>query len=298
MRTGVYCKNKTNTMNLREVRDRIASVKSTQKITSAMKLVSAAKLRRAQTAIENMSHYSDGLNGLLMSFLSSSTEFTAELAAVRDCKKVVIVAVASDTGLCGTFNANVIGRLRAVLDGYKASNTQVEVYAVGKKIRDAVKKLGYTPREELMPQSTAPQYNDVATVACELMERFRSGGIDRVELVHSHFKSAAKQEPVNEVLLPVELKTAEDEAVPVVDYIVEPGREELLGALVPKVIEVRLFSALLDAVAAEHAARVLAMQVATDNATDLISELTLEYNKGRQMAITNELLDIMSGVGR
>ena len=285
-------------MNLREVRDRIASVKSTQKITSAMKLVSAAKLRRAQTAIENMSHYSDGLNGLLMSFLSSSTGFTAELAAVRDCKKVVIVAVASDTGLCGTFNANVIGRLRAVLDGYKASNTQVEVYAVGKKIRDAVKKLGYTPREELMPQSTAPQYNDVATVARELMERFRSGGIDRVELVHSHFKSAAKQEPVNEVLLPVELKTAEDEAVPAVDYIVEPGREELLGALVPKVIEVRLFTALLDAVAAEHAARVLAMQVATDNATDLISELTLEYNKGRQQAITNELLDIMSGVGR
>ena len=298
MRTGVYCKNKTNTMNLREVRDRIASVKSTQKITSAMKLVSAAKLRRAQTAIENMSHYSDGLNGLLTSFLSSSTGFTTELATARDCKKVVIVAVASDTGLCGTFNANVIGRLRAVLDGYKASNTQVEVYAVGKKIRDAVKKLGYTPREELMPQSTAPQYNDVATVARELMEHFRSGGIDRVELVHSHFKSAAKQEPVNEVLLPVELKTAEDEAVPVVDYIVEPGREELLGALVPKVIEVRLFTALLDAVAAEHASRVLAMQTATDNATDLISELTLEYNKGRQMAITNELLDIMSGANR
>ena len=295
---GVYCKNKTNTMNLREVRDRIASVKSTQKITSAMKLVSAAKLRRAQTAIENMSHYSDGLNGLLMSFLSSSTEFTAELAAVRDYKKVVIVAVASDTGLCGTFNANVIGRLRAVLDGYKASNTQVEVYTVGKKMHDAVRKLGYTPREELMPQSAAPQYNEIAAVARDLMERFRSGGIDRVELVHSHFKSAAKQEPVNEVLLPVELKMAETDSAPTVDYIVEPGREELLAALVPKVVEVQLFTALLDAVAAEHAARVLAMQTATDNATDLISQLTLEYNKGRQQAITNELLDIMSGVGR
>ena len=295
---GVYCKNKTNTMNLREVRDRIASVKSTQKITSAMKLVSAAKLRRAQTAIENMSHYSDGLNGLLMSFLSSSTEFTAELAAVRDYKKVVIVAVASDTGLCGTFNANVIGRLRAVLDGYKASNTQVEVYTVGKKMHDAVRKLGYTPREELMPQSAAPQYNEIAAVARDLMERFRSGGIDRVELVHSHFKSAAKQEPVNEVLLPVELKMAETDSAPTVDYIVEPGREELLAALVPKVVEVQLFTALLDAVAAEHAARVLAMQTATDNATDLISQLTLEYNKGRQQAITNELLDIMSGANR
>ena len=128
------------------------------------------------------------------------------------------------------------------------------------------------------------------------MERFRSGTIDRVEVVHSHFKSAAKQEPVNELLLPVELKMAEDAAA-AVDYIVEPGRKELLGALVPKVVEVQLFTALLDAVAAEHAARVLAMQVATDNATDLISELTLEYNKGRQQAITNELLDIMSGAG-
>ena len=284
-------------MNLREVRDRIASVKSTQKITAAMKLVSAAKLRRAQAAIEGMSHYSDKLAGLLASLLSSSTGFTTELAAKRDCKKAVVIAVASDTGLCGTFNSNVINRMRAVLDGYKASNTEVEIYTVGKKMHDAVKKLGYTSREELMPQSAAPQYNDIAIVARDLMERFRSGTIDRVEVVHSHFKSAAKQESVNELLLPVELKPAETDSVPTVDYIVEPGREELLAALVPKVVEVQLFTALLDAVAAEHAARVLAMQIATDNATDLISQLTLEYNKGRQQAITNELLDIMSGAG-
>ena len=281
-------------MNLREVRDRIASVKSTQKITAAMKLVSAAKLRRAQMAIEGMSHYSDKLNGLLVSFLSSSTWFTTGLAAARECKKAVVIAVASDTGLCGTFNANVVNRTRALLDGYKASSTDVEVYTIGKKMHDAVLKMGYVPREELMPQSASPQYNDVAVVARELMSRFIGGEIDRVEVVHSHFKSAARQEPVNEVLLPVELETAEETA-PIADYIVEPGREELLSALVPKVVEVRLFTALLDAVAAEHAARVLAMQVATDNATDLISELTLEYNKGRQQAITNELLDIMSG---
>ena len=298
MRTGVYCKNKTNTMNLREVRDRIASVKSTQKITSAMKLVSAAKLHRAQTAIEGMSHYSDRLKGLLASFLSSSTGFTTELATARECRKVAVIAVASDTGLCGTFNANVIGRVRAVLEGYKASDTEVEVYTVGKKMHDAVRKLGYTPREELMSQSTAPQYNDVATVARGLMECFRSGGVDRVEIIHSHFRSAAKQEPVNEVLLPFELKTTEVRSAATVDYIVEPGRKELLDALVPKVVEVQLFTALLDAVAAEHAARVLAMQTATDNATDLISQLTLEYNKGRQQAITNELLDIMSGANR
>ena len=284
-------------MNLREVRDRIASVKSTQKITAAMKLVSAAKLRRAQTAIEGMSHYSDKLNGMLASFLGSGTGFATELAVKRDCKRVAVIAVASDTGLCGTFNANVINRVRTVLDGYMASNVEVEVYTVGKKMHDAVKKLGYTPHEELMSQSSTPQYSKVATVARNLMARFSDGAIDKVEVVYSHFKSAAKQEPVNEILLPVELKMAEADSQAAVDYIVEPGRDELLGALVPKVVEVKMQTALLDAVAAEHAARVLAMQVATDNATDLISELTLEYNKGRQQAITNELLDIMSGAG-
>ena len=284
-------------MNLREVRDRIASVKSTQKITAAMKLVSAAKLRRAQTAIEGMSHYSDKLNGMLASFLGSGTGFTTELAVKRDCKRVAVIAVASDTGLCGTFNTNVINRVRAVLDGYMASNVEVEVYTVGKKMHDAVKKLGYTLHEELMSQSSTPQYSKVATVARNLMARFSDGAIDKVEVVYSHFKSAAKQEPVNEILLPVELKMAEADSQAAVDYIVEPGRDELLGALVPKVVEVKMQTALLDAVAAEHAARVLAMQIATDNATDLISELTLEYNKGRQQAITNELLDIMSGAG-
>ena len=285
-------------MNLREVRDRIASVKSTQKITAAMKLVSAAKLRRAQTAIEGMSHYSDKLNGMLASFLGSGTGFTTELAVKRDCKRVAVIAVASDTGLCGTFNTNVINRVRAVLDGYMASNVEVEVYTVGKKMHDAVKKLGYTPHEELMSQSSTPQYSEVAIVARNLMARFSDGAIDKVEVVYSHFKSAAKQEPVNEILLPVELKMAEADSQAAVDYIVEPGRDELLGALVPKVVEVKMYTALLDAVAAEHAARVLAMQIATDNATDLISELTLEYNKGRQQAITNELLDIMSGANR
>ena len=262
-----------------------------------MKLVSAAKLRRAQTAIEGMSHYSDKLNGMLASFLGSGTGFTTELAVKRDCKRVAVIAVASDTGLCGTFNTNVINRVRAVLDGYMASNVEVEVYTVGKKMHDAVKKLGYTPHEELMSQSSTPQYSKVATVARNLMARFSDGAIDKVEVVYSHFKSAAKQEPVNEILLPVELKMDEADSQAAVDYIVEPGRDELLGVLVPKVVEVKMQTALLDAVAAEHAARVLAMQIATDNATDLISELTLEYNKGRQQAITNELLDIMSGAG-
>lgn len=284
-------------MNLREVRDRIASVKSTQKITSAMKLVSAAKLRRAQAAIEGMSHYSNKLNELLASLLNATDGFTTELAVKRECKRAVVVAVSSDTGLCGTFNVNIINKLREVLDGYKSSNTEVEVYTVGKKVSDAVKKQGYIPVGTLMSQSSAPQYDEIANVVRDFMRRFRAGEIDRVEVVYSHFKSASKQEPTTVAILPVELNGYSENPVSTIDYIVEPGREELLSELVPKVIEVHLFTALLDAVAAEHAARVLAMQVATDNATDLISELTLEYNKGRQQAITNELLDIMSGSG-
>jgi F-type H+-transporting ATPase subunit gamma len=282
-------------MNLREVRDRIASVKSTQKITSAMKLVSSAKLCRAQSAVEGMLPYSNRLNALLASFLQGTKGVISPFATVRQCKKVVLIAVSSNTGLCGTFNANIANMLRDVVRSYEANGTEMEIYTIGKKVFDATKKLGYTPNEELMAQATTPQYGDVANVVRALMERFVAGEIDRVEVVHPHFRSAAKQESVCDVLMPIDLAAASDKVTLETDYIVEPSREELLSALVPKVIEVRLFAALLDSVAAEHAARVLAMQVATDNASDLISELTLEYNKGRQQAITNELLDIVSG---
>ena len=282
-------------MNLREVRDRIASVKSTQKITSAMKLVSSAKLRRAQSAVEGMLPYSNRLNALLASFLQGTNGVISPFTTVRQCKKVVLIAVSSNTGLCGTFNANIANMLRDVVRSYEANGTEMEIYTIGKKVFDATKKLGYTPNEELMAQATTPQYGDVANVVRALMERFVAGEIDRVEVVHPHFRSAAKQESVCDVLMPIDLAAASDKVTLETDYIVEPSREELLSALVPKVIEVRLFAALLDSVAAEHAARVLAMQVATDNASDLISELTLEYNKGRQQAITNELLDIVSG---
>lgn len=282
-------------MNLREVRDRIASVKSTQKITAAMKLVSSAKLRRAQSAIEGMLPYSNRLNGLLVSFLAGTDDVVSEYSTLRECRKVVIIAVSSNTGLCGTFNANIVNMVRDAVSAYSASGIEVEIYTVGKKINDAVKKMGYTPNEELMPQAAAPRYDDVSPVARNLMERFRKGEIDKVDIIYSRFRSAARQEPANETLLPLDITSPAGTPDAIGDYIVEPGRDELLSALVPKVIEVRLFTALLDSVAAEHAARVLAMQVATDNAADLISELTLEYNKGRQQAITNELLDIVAG---
>ena len=282
-------------MNLREVRDRIASVKSTQKITAAMKLVSSAKLRRAQGAIEGMLPYSNRLNGLLTSFLAGTDNIVSEYSTLRECRKVVIIAVSSNTGLCGTFNANIVNMVRDAVSAYSASGVEVEIYTVGKKINDAVKKMGYTPSEELMSQAAAPRYDDVSPVARNLMERFHKGEIDKVDIIYSRFRSAARQEPANETLLPVDITSPAGIPDATSDYIVEPGRDELLSALIPKVIEVRLFTAFLDSVAAEHAARVLAMQVATDNATDLISELTLEYNKGRQQAITNELLDIVAG---
>jgi F-type H+-transporting ATPase subunit gamma len=148
-----------------------------------------------------------------------------------------------------------------------------------------------------MSQSASPAYNAVAAVARSLMSRYASGDIDRVEIIHSHFQSAAKQMAVNDQLLPLDIHSLQMKYIASCGYIVEPGKIEMLDVLLPKVVELRLFASLLDSVAAEHAARVLAMQIATDNATDLISELTLEYNKGRQQAITNELLDIMSGTG-
>lgn len=282
-------------MNLREVRDRIASVKNTQKITSAMKLVSAAKLRRAQAAIEGMLPYSDKLFSILSSLLSCVEDSATPYTAVRDCRRVVVVAVSSDTGLCGTFNANVIRLLHETVGSYRAKGVEVELYSVGKKIHDAAIKIGLEPVCDLMEQSASPAYNAVAAVARSLMSRYAAGDVDRVEVVHSHFQSAAKQMAVNDLLLPLDIQSLQIETVASCDYIVEPGKIEMLDVLLPKVVELRLFASLLDSVAAEHAARVLAMQIATDNATDLISELTLEYNKGRQQAITNELLDIMSG---
>lgn len=282
-------------MNLREVRDRIASVKNTQKITSAMKLVSAAKLRRAQAAIEGMLPYSDKLFSILSSLLSCVEDSATPYTAVRDCRRVVVVAVSSDTGLCGTFNANVIRLLHETVENYRANGVEVELYSVGKKIHDAAIKIGLEPVCDLMEQSASPAYNAVAAVARSLMSRYAAGDVDRVEVLHSHFQSAAKQIAVNDLLLPLDIQSLQIEPVASCGYIIEPGKIEMLDVLLPKVVELRLFASLLDSVAAEHAARVLAMQIATDNATDLISELTLEYNKGRQQAITNELLDIMSG---
>ena len=282
-------------MNLKEIKQRIQSVKSTQKITSAMKLVSAAKLRRAQNTIENMLPYKQKLDGILTSFLQNTVSLDTPFTAVREAKKVVVIAVSSNSSLCGGFNANIIREARAVVDNYTAAGVAVELLPVGKKISDAMRKIGFEPNVSLLEQAAAVSYDVVASAATALMERFESGEIDRVDLVYTHFRSAAKQVPVVETLLPIKVDTITGETPAAREYILEPGKEALLQQLLPRAIKLRLFTALLDSAAAEHAARMMAMQIATDNADDLIQELVREYNKGRQQAITNELLDIVSG---
>ena len=284
-------------MSLKEVKQRIQSVKNTQKITSAMKLISAAKLRRAQSAIEGVHPYQSKLDEMLVSFLSGAETVSTPYTRVSEPKRVVVVAVSSNSSLCGSFNASVIRLAKETIAEYSSVEGRVvEIYPVGKKIADSLRKAGYELNDALMSQAAAPQYAVVAQVADELMKRFAAGEIDRVELVYTHFHSASKQVPVRQAFLPIDIESMHNDSVrSLSDFIVEPGKEELIGRLLPRVIAMRLYTALLDSIAAEHAARMLAMQIATDNADDLITTLVREYNKSRQQAITNELLDIVSG---
>lgn len=283
-------------MNLKEVKQRIQSVKTTQKITSAMKLVSAAKLRRAQSAIEGMRPYQQKLFEILSAFLHSTSSISTPYTCVRQVKRVAVIVVSSSSSLCGAFNANIIRRAKELVDSYATEGVAVELFPVGKKIYDAVKKMSIVPNDALMSQAEKISYAPVAAVATDLMERFANGTYDKIEILYNRFFSAAKQAPVNELLLPIDIDAmATNSKQSAIEYIVEPGRHELTSRLLPQVITLNLFTALLDSAAAEHAARMMAMQIATDNADDLIAELVLEYNKGRQQAITNELLDIVSG---
>ena len=281
-------------MNLKEIKQRIHSVKSTQKITSAMKLVAAAKLRRTQGAIENLRPYEQKLNSILSSFLGN-TPVDSGYTISREVKKVVVIPVASDTTFCGAFNSNIIRLAKDTVSEYTSSGVEVEIMPVGKKMQETFRKHGVPTIDVLMQQAGKPLYDDASTVAKELMQLFLSGDIDRIELVYTHFVSAGKLIPQREVLLPVDITAMASESIGhSIDYIVEPGKEELLRSLIPNVVTLRLYAALLDSSVADHAARMGALQVATDNADDLVGDLTLEYNNCRQQAITNELLDIVS----
>ena len=286
--------------SLKEVKTRIASVNSTRKITSAMKMVASSKLHHAQLAIERMRPYERQLSYIMSTFVGSMEgEVDTPYAGEREVKRVAIVLYTSNSSLCGGFNANVIKAFNRKVEAYRQQGIDiVSVYPLGKKAYDAVVKAGFTPSADYAALLDHPSYEKAAQVAAEIMESYAEGEIDRAELIYYHFKSAGSQILTEEEFLPIKLQTADDDSTShttQLDFIVEPSKEEVISQLVPKSLHLKLFTALLDSLASEHAARVMAMQVATDNADELLRELTLTYNKTRQQAITNELLDIVGG---
>ena len=287
--------------SLKEVKGRINSINGTLKITSAMKMVASSKLHKAQEAIENMLPYERRLHHMLTNFLNAGLSVESPFVVKRDVKKIAIVVFASNSRLCGGFNVNVIRHLSEMLEEYiqQLGKENILVYPIGRKVADAVKKLGITPMGDYQHMSGKPNYKEASDLAAELMDRFVSGEIQQVEMLYNHFKSTSTQVLTRETYLPINLAQASTEEKQEkgmqADYIIEPSAEKVMQELLPKVLRMKMYTVLLDSNAAEHAARTMAMQIATDNANDLIQELTLIYNKSRQQAITNELLDIIGG---
>jgi F-type H+-transporting ATPase subunit gamma len=238
----------------------------------------------------------------LSNLLSSDSGYESPFAQQREVKNTAIIAFSSNSSLCGAFNANIIKEANAV---YSAQKKQVgagniEIYAIGKKVAEAFRKKGLETAGDYQELLDKPAYQPIAGLAYGLIDKFLKKEIDRIELVYHHFKSTASQVIVRRILLPFDLESAKTQAAQQAagyqsDYIFEPSRDEILGALIPNVLVSTLFAALLDSVASEHAARTIAMQTATDNADDLLQELRIQYNKTRQQSITNELLDIIAG---
>lgn len=285
--------------SLKEVKTRIASVNSTRKITSAMKMVASSKLHRAQQAIESMRPYERQLTRIMSTFVGSMEgEVDTAYAAQRDVKRVVIVLFTSNSSLCGGYNANAVKAFVKKVEEYRNRDIEIcRVYAMGKKAAEAVGKLKNFDLVDKSALLDHPSYQEAAKVASELMDLYVKGDIDEVDLIYHHFKSAGTQILTTETFLPIDLHadSTEEGATNNLNFIVEPSIGDIVNQLIPKSLHLRLYTALLDSLASEHAARVIAMQVATDNADDLLRELTLTYNKTRQQAITNELLDIAGG---
>ena len=282
--------------SLREIKDRIGSVRSTLKITSAMKLVASAKLRKAQRAIEALRPY----ERTLAEIYNLTNPAAAEPSATGNTEAAqmgptAVVAIASNSSLCGGFNANVV---RKALETIRGCEGAVEVYPLGRKMTEALRRAGYTADQDYNDLVGHPSYEKSAALARSLAERFQQGEIGRVVLVYNRFRSASSQEPVAEDYLPFTAPViqSENEGSPSAEeYILEPDAEALVAQLLPQVMLLKFHAAILDSAAAEQAARTLAMQTASDNAEDLLGELTLEYNKGRQQKITAEILDLLGG---
>ncbi len=278
--------------NLKEIRNRITSVSSTMQITSAMKMVSAAKLKKAQDAITAMRPYAEKLTELLQN-LSATLDGDAggEFTTQREVKKVLLVAITSNRGLCGAFNSNIIKEAKSRSDYY--AGKQVDIFAIGKKGNDVLKKT-FAINDNQSTVFDNLTFENVGVIADAITEKFLSGEYDKVELIYNQFKNAATQIIQTEQYLPL-APIKSDKPVATGDYIFEPSKEDIVLTLIPKSLKTQLYKAIRDSFASEHGARMTAMHKATDNATELRNQLKLTYNKARQAAITNEILEIVGG---
>jgi len=317
--------------SLKEIKGRIASVKSTRKITSAMKMVASSKLHHAQVAIQNMLPYEELLEHILKSFLAAEAEAQTIYDQDRPIHRVALVVFTSNSSLCGGFNANTIKMMLNAVDEYDKTigRDNVEIYPVGRKVYEKAKKMGLAVQGEFSALADKPNVQQCIEIAQELGLKFAEGKIDKVELIYHHFKSAGSQVLTRKTFLPIDIESElnadkerdlesviatkesqeylkkrgereheqkKDDVKPLNDnFIVEPDMVTVLSQLMPKLAHLSLYTALLDSNASEHAARMVAMQTATDNADELLRELNLQYNKSRQQAITSELLDIVGG---
>ena len=280
--------------NLKEIRDRISSVSSTMQITSAMKMVSAAKLKKAQDAITTMRPYADKQTELLQSLSASlDGDIGSDYTDERAINKVLIVAISSNRGLAGAFNSNIVkSALFLINDTYKGK--QVDLFTLGKKANDVLSK------DQTILENNVAIFDDLtfannAEIAQKLMDLFTNGSYDKIVLVYNKFKNAATQIIINEQFLPIVSDQNKDEKVETTDYIFEPSKSKIVEELIPKSLKMQLFKSLRDSSASEHGARMTAMHKATDNATELRDALKLQYNKARQASITNEILEIVGG---
>ena len=318
--------------SLKEIKNRLTSGNSTRKITSAMKMVASSKLHHAQQMIENMLPYETMLEHILKTFLASEADASTVFNVERPVKRVALVVYASNSSLCGGFNANVIRLLQHIVDEYSESlggKDNIVVYPIGRKVAEKTAKMGLHVAGDFTGLAEKPNVKQCIDIAREIEQKFVSGEIDRVEMVYHHFKSAGSQILTRKTFLPIDIteelkrdrtrdlnstvtskeaqeylkknasaaeQKQEENVRPLNDnFIVEPDMNTVLSQLIPKYLHLMLYTALLDSIASEHAARMVAMQTATDNADEILRELNLQYNKSRQQAITNELLDIVGG---
>ena len=320
--------------SLKEIKGRIASVNSTRKITSAMKMVASSKLHHAQVAIQNMLPYETLLEHILKSFLAAEADSQTIYDQVRPVRRVALLVFSSNSSLCGGFNANIIKMMNQAVDAYaqEIGRENVEVYPIGRKVYEKAQKMGLNVQGEFSALADKPNVHQCIEIAMELGRKFAEGELDKVELIYHHFKSAGSQVLTRKTFLPIDIEEelqrdherdltsmvatresqeylkkrgdrgqesgdrSQEEVKPLNDnFIVEPDMDTVLSQLIPKLAHLMLYTTLLDSNASEHAARMVAMQTATDNADELLRQLNLQYNKSRQQAITNELLDIVGG---